>query len=75
VNLLLARFCYVIVQPSRVKMFAANATEIPVLGRARIRFTVESILVTADVLVSNAIDEFLLYVLSFSRIIPVYGIL
>lgn len=47
-------------QPTNIKLVAANGSDISVLGRARIRFTVEGVRLYADVLVSNAVDEWLL---------------
>ncbi len=43
-----------------IRLVAANGSDISVIGRARIRFTVEGVKLCADVLVSNAVDEWLL---------------
>ena len=43
--------------PIDIKMYAANGTNIPVLGSVRISFTVGGIPVSTTFLVSEAVDE------------------
>jgi hypothetical protein len=55
-----SKYCSVAVQPTPLKLFAANNTEIPVLGKAHVKFSVNGLQLSADVLVSEFVDEFLL---------------
>ena len=48
------------VQHTDVRLVAANGSDISVLGQARISFSIGGIKLTAEVLVSNAVDEWLL---------------
>jgi len=43
-----------------IKLYAANGTEIPVLGAVKLTFEIESHPITADLLVSEAIEELIL---------------
>ena len=43
-----------------IKLYAANGTEIPVLGTVKLTFDMESHPITADLLVSDAIEELIL---------------
>ena len=47
-------------EPSDVKLFAANGTSMPVLGSLRLNFTLEGHPVTADLLVSDAVEELII---------------
>jgi hypothetical protein len=47
-------------RPTNVELFAANGTKIPVLGCLRLNFTVQGKPLHADLLVSDAVDEFML---------------
>jgi hypothetical protein len=48
------------VQRTDVRLVAANGSDISVLGQARVSFAIGGIKLTADVLVSSAVDEWLL---------------
>jgi hypothetical protein len=47
-------------RPTNVELFAANGTKIPVLGCLRLSFTVQGKPLHADLLVYDAVDEFML---------------
>jgi hypothetical protein len=47
-------------RPTGVKLVAANGTNISVCGRACVKFTVGDVKLSAEVLVSDSVDEFLL---------------
>jgi predicted aspartyl protease len=47
-------------RPTGVKLVAANGTNISVCGRACVKFTVGDVTLSAEVLVSDSVDEFLL---------------
>jgi len=49
-----------VLEPTEIKVYAANDTEIPVLGGMRLGFTVKGQFLTADLLVSDFVDEILL---------------
>jgi predicted aspartyl protease len=55
-----AKYCRNTVRPADIKLYAANGTEIPVNGKARMQMSIEGLKLNADVLVSDCIDEFLL---------------
>ena len=49
-----------ILSPCDVELFAANGTKISVLGRMQLNFNVQGLSLSADVLVSEDVDEFML---------------
>ena len=49
-----------VLRPTNIELYAANGSKIPVLGWFRLNFTVEGKPLFADLLVSDAVDEFML---------------
>jgi predicted aspartyl protease len=59
-SILPARLCSKQLQPANCKLYAANNSQVPIKGKTVIHFTVDGIKLSADVLVSEHVDEFLL---------------
>jgi hypothetical protein len=59
-SVLPAPFYHGALQQKNVKLYAANESQISVLGETRVHFTVGDLQLFADVLVSDSVDEFLL---------------
>jgi hypothetical protein len=51
---------YATLRPTSIELFAANGSKIPVLGSLEFNFTVQGKPLHADLLVSDAVDEFML---------------
>ena len=49
-----------VLTPTRLTLFAANGTAIPPLGSMRLAFTVQAIPITADLLVTESVEEVIL---------------
>jgi hypothetical protein len=52
--------CFATLHPTNIELYAANGTKIPVLGGLRLNFTMQGKPLHADLLVSDAVDEFML---------------
>ena len=59
-SVLPAKYCFVKVQPTDIKLFAANNTQLTVTGKACVEFMVGDLRLKAEVLVTPSCDEFLL---------------
>jgi hypothetical protein len=60
VSILLTMFCDAPVQPTNLKIYAANITEIQISGLAHVRFRIDGLLLETQFVVSDVVDECLL---------------